>query len=119
MLAFCYNYSDAFDGCVYKQFTIVDFSGSYVRQVKSFNVHKDDKLTLDEVRFKSGISEIYELLDVKNWDGYYDAITNYKDQFRKMDLDLSTDDKVLRDIANFDKDLRAYRVWKAANKWEV
>ena len=119
MLAFCYNYADAFDGCVYKQYTVVDFTGSYVRQVKSFNVHKDEKLTIDEVRFKSGISEIYELIDVKNWDGYYDALTNYADQFRKMDLDLSTDDKVLRDIANFDKDLRAFRVWKAAQEWTV
>lgn len=118
MIAFCYNYADAFDGCVYKQFTIVDFSGSYVRQVKSFNVHKDDRLTLDEVRFKSGISEIYELIDVKNWDGYYDAITNYKDQFRKLQEELANDDKVLRDIANFDKDLRAFRVWKAAQEWK-
>ena len=120
MLAFCYNYADAFDGCVYKRYTVVDFSNPYnVRQVKSFNVQKDENLYIDEVRFKSGISEIYELIDVKNWDRYYDCITNYKDKFRKMQLELSNDDKVLRSIANFDKDLRAFRVWKAAQEWTV
>ena len=120
MLAFCYNYADAFDGCVYKQYTVVDFSNPYnVRQVKSFKVQKDENLSIDEVRFKSGISEIYELIDVKNWNKFYDCITNYKDQFRKMQLELSKDDKVLRSIANFDKDLRAFRVWKAAQEWTV
>lgn len=120
MLAFSYNYADAFEGCVYKRYSIVDFMSPYnVKQVKSFDVNKNERLTIDEVRFKSGISEIYELIDVKNWDRYYQCITNQKEEFRQLEKKLSNDDKVLRDIANFDKDLREFRIWKAAKQYQV
>ena len=120
MLAFSYKYSDAFNGCVFKRYSIVDFSSPYhVKQVRAFDVHKDENLTIDEVRFKSGISEIYELIDVKSWERYYDCITNQKEDLRKFDDKLSRDDQVLKDIANFDNDLRAFRIWKAAQQWKA
>lgn len=118
MLAIKYSYCDIKEGQSFKAFSILNtetfqFVDKYVLPLN------EEDLTLNELRFKTGISEIYTILDFGSWNNYWEKVTQHRQNFIELDRELAEDPEVLKSIADYEKDQKQFRIWQAAQKWDV
>lgn len=115
MLAVKIKGFDIKEGKEFKYFFIVDSSSGDFRQLarECVDTNEDDP-TIDELRFKSGIKDIYAIIDMKSWNNYWDN----RHQLIELDKELSNDPAVLKSIADYEKDQKQFRIWQAAQQWK-
>lgn len=116
MLAVKVKGFDLKEGQEFKFFFIVDPDSGNFRQLASVRVNTNDKdPTLNELRFKTSIKEIYDIVDMGSWNNYW----NHRHQLIELNKELSDAPAVLKSIADYEKDQKAFRIWQSARKWEV
>lgn len=121
MLAIKFTYNDIKEGREFKSFNIIDpSSATPVSQVdKLVRGINDEDPDLNELRFKTGIKEIYAIIDMGSWNHYWDVIKNHTQDLINLNAQLATDPTVLKSISDYEKDQKQFRIWQAADKWEV
>ena len=118
MLAIKFKYCDIKEGRQFKSFIILD--PELFSQVDKYVLPLNEPdPTLNDLRFKTGITEIYAILDFGSWNNYWKAFHEHRQDFIDLNRELSEDPKVLKSIAEYEKDQRQFRIWQAAKKWEV
>ena len=116
MLAVKIKGFDIAEGQEFKFFFIVDPDSGDFRQLarERVNMNEPDP-DVNELRFKTGITEIYGIVDMGSWNNYWDN----RHQLIELNAKLANDPAVLKSIAEYRKDMKAFAMWKAANKWKV
>ena len=118
MLAIKYSYSDIKEGREFKAFSILNTDTLSLVDKYVLPLNEEDP-TLNELRFKTGISEIYAILDFGSWNNYWDKFANHRQNFIELDRELAQNPEVLKSIAEYEKDQKQFRIWQAAKKWDV
>ena len=118
MLAFKFTYHDIKEGREFKAFIVRDTT--YLSQVDKYvlPINEPDP-TINELRFKTGITDIYAIIDMRSWNNYWNNITSRRQAFADLNAKLANDPAVLKSIADYRKEQKQFRIWKAARKWEV
>ena len=107
---------DLKEGQEFKFFFVVDPNSGDFRQLASERVNVNDKdPDINELRFKSGFKDIYCIVDMKSWGNYWD----HRHQLIELNAKLADDPSVLRSLANYEKEQKAFRIWQAAKEYEV
>lgn len=109
---------DIKEGKEFKYFFIVDPSGARQLASEHVDINEEDP-TLNELRFKTGIKDIYAILDFGSWNNYWDKFANHRQNFIELDRELAQNPEVLKSIADYEKDQKQFRIWQSARKWEV
>lgn len=128
MIAFKMKVADACRGITVQVYIIVELVNTYicekcseVRVIQRTKVEEPigAHYTINDIRRLSGIDAIYCIYDAKCWDAYYGLISYHADELHKTDEMLKNDPVIQKDIADHKKDMKAFRIWQAANKWKV
>ena len=128
MLAFKMKIADAYKGITVQVYIIVELVNVYisekiseVRVIQRTKVEEpsDRQYNINDIRRLSGIDDIYCIYDAKNWDTYYGLITEHKNELLATDKMLKDDPVIQQSIAEHRRDMKEYRIWQAANKWQV
>lgn len=114
MLAVKIKGFDIKEGKEFKYFFIVDPSSSRQLASEHVDINEDDP-DINELRFKTGIKDIYAILDFGSWNNYWDN----RHQLIELDKELANDPAVLKSIAEYEKDQKQFRIWQAAQKWSL
>lgn len=119
MLAFKMNIADVYRGITVQMYLIVEFTNVQVKQVAKIEEPVGVHYTINDIRRLSGIDEIYCIYDAKSWDVYYGLISQHINELHATEEMLKNDPVIQKDIAQHRKDMKEFRIWKAANKWQV
>lgn len=107
---------DIKEGEEFKFFFIVDPASGDFRQLARERVNMNDKdPDINELRFKTGIKDIYDIVDMGSWNNYWD----HRHQLIELNKELSNAPAVLKSIVDYEKESRIREIKLAANKWEV
>lgn len=119
MLAFKMKIADAYRGITYQSYLVVEFTNVQVKQITKIDEPVGVHYTINDIRRLSGIDEIYGIYDAKEWNVYYGLITQHINELHKIEEMLKNDPVIQKDIADHKNDMKAFRIWQAANKWKV
>ena len=107
---------DIAEGQEFKFFFIVDPDSGDFRQLASERVNITDvDPDINELRFKTGMKDIYGIVDMKSWNNYWD----HRHQLIELNKELSNAPAVLKSLADYEKEQKAFRIWQAAKAYEV
>lgn len=118
MLAFKFTYHDIKEGRQFKSFIIVN-PPSFTQVDKCVLPIDEPDPTLNELRFRTGITEIYGVIDMSSWDNYWQNIHIHRQEIVDLHANLANDPAVQKSIADYEKDQKQFRIWQAAKKWDV
>ena len=118
MLAIKFTYCDIKEGQQFKSFIILD-PETYSQVDKYVLPLNEPDPTLNELRFKTGITDIYAILNFKSWNDWWDAFHLHRQNFIELNRELAADPEVQKDIADYEKDQKQFRIWQAAQKWSL
>ena len=118
MLAVKFTYHDIKEGREFKSFIIIDPPNTSQVDKYVLPINESDP-TLNELRFKTGIKDIYAIIDMRSWNNYWNNITLRRQAFADLNAELANDPAVLKSIADYEKDQKQFRIWQAAQKWDV
>ena len=118
MLAVKFTYSDIKEGREFKSFIIIDPPNTSQVDKYVLPINEPDP-TLNELRFKTGITDIYAIIDMRSWNNYWNNITLRRQAFADLNAELANDPAVLKSIADYEKDQKQFRIWQAAQKWSL
>lgn len=118
MLAFKFKYRDILEGREFKAFRVLDPATlTPCGAVKCPNDEPDP--TLNELRFKTGTRDIYAVLEFRSFDNFLKYFNAHRQELIKLDELLKNDPDVQKEIVNYEKDQKQFRIWQAAKKWDV
>lgn len=118
MLAFKFLHADIRDGIKYKAYEFLDPANTDRYGFVRCEMNVPD-LTLNELRRKTGVEDIYAILEFSSWVNYLKYYNAHRQELIELDEQLKNDPATQKDIAEHRKDMKAFNMWKAARKWEV
>lgn len=114
MLAVKIKGFDIAEGREFKFFFIVDPDSGDFRQLARERLNTtDEDPDINELRFRTGIKDIYGIVDMGSWNNYW----GHRHQLIELNKELSNDPDVLKSIADYKKEQKATCIKLAANKW--
>lgn len=119
MLAFRMKIADAYRGVTVQIYLIVEFTNIQVHQRAKVEEPIGVHYNINDLRRISGIDDIYAIYDAKEWNVYYGLITQHINELHATEELLKNDPVIQKDIADHKNDMKAFRIWQSANKWEV
>ena len=119
MIAFRMKIADAYRGITVQIYLVVEFTNVQVIQRAKVEEPIGAHYSINDIRRLSGIDEIYCIYDTKNWDTYYGLISQHVNELQATDETLKNDPVIQQSIAEHRKDMKEFRIWQAANKWQV
>jgi len=118
MLAFKFTYGDILEGMQFKAFRVLDpATMTPCGAFKCKNTEPDP--TLDELRRHTGTKDIYAVLEFRSLDNFIEYFNEHRQELIEMDARLAKDPDVQKSIADYEKDQKQFRIWQAAQKWDV
>lgn len=118
MIAIKFKYSDILEGREFKSFRIFEPSTLTPLGSVNYEINAPDP-TLNELRFKTGITDIYAIIDMRSFENFLNYFRKNRQELMELNTKLSKDPTVLKSIAEYEKDQKQFRIWQAAKKWEV